>query len=301
MRPSPMMSAPDATTIRGPNRSDRWPVTGPSIAQTSTVIENTAEVGLRGAPNSAAIGLKNAPKLYETPYAANIATNAAATILHARTESNWSSGGGGSAGAAVAVRGGSVMAFMFKSFSRHFQFLALRCVDFRITEAQFFQLVLDSRRDDQPRIPFVVGGHDVPWSMRRGVVPDHIFVSIHVVIPKSALADVGLREFPILLGLFEPLQEAFALFFFREVQIELANHDSVASQVAFVRVNFLETLFPDIFGHQRGRDMFTLEQLFVHSRDEDFFVVGAIENSDSSALRETLRGPPEKVMIELFC
>src|SRR5260370_3345371 len=95
------------------------------------------------------------------------------------------------------------MAFMFKSFSRRLQFLALRCVDSRITEAQFFQCVLDSRRDDQSRIPFVVGGHDVPWSMRRGGGSDHIFVSIHLVIPKSALADVGLRQITVLLGLFD--------------------------------------------------------------------------------------------------
>ena len=43
----PCTIAPVATTIRGPKRSDRWPVTGPSKHQTSTVIENTAEVALR--------------------------------------------------------------------------------------------------------------------------------------------------------------------------------------------------------------------------------------------------------------
>ena len=62
-RPTPIPIAPVATTIRGPKRSDRCPVTGPSTHHTSTVIENTAEVAPRRAPNSAAIGLKNAPKL----------------------------------------------------------------------------------------------------------------------------------------------------------------------------------------------------------------------------------------------
>src|SRR5260370_23990467 len=122
MRPSPMMSAPDATTIRGPNRSDRWPVTGPSIAQTSTVIENIAEVALRGAPNSAAIGLKNAPKLYETPYVADNPTNVAATIVHARAETDRSSGGRGSAATPGGNRGTSLGAVLVKSFSRRLPF-----------------------------------------------------------------------------------------------------------------------------------------------------------------------------------
>src|SRR5229473_2902419 len=135
MRPSPMISAPDATTIRGPNRSERWPVTGPSIAQTRTVIENIAEVGLRGAPNSAAIGLKNAPKLYATPYVANSPTNVAATIAHACGESNCSSAGSGS-GAAAGI-GDS--AFMFECFSRRLQLLAFHRIDFGITEMQFFE------------------------------------------------------------------------------------------------------------------------------------------------------------------
>src|SRR5580693_9072730 len=96
-----MTIAPVATTIRGPKRSDRCPVMGPRKHHTSTVTENTAEVALRRAPNSAAIGLKNAPKLYATPYTAHIATNAAATIRHARGESNSSSGGKGSRDAAA--------------------------------------------------------------------------------------------------------------------------------------------------------------------------------------------------------
>ena len=62
-RDGPFDYAPVATTIRGPKRSERWPVTGPRKHHTSTVIENTAEVALRRAPNSVAIGLKNAPKL----------------------------------------------------------------------------------------------------------------------------------------------------------------------------------------------------------------------------------------------
>src|SRR5712692_756585 len=223
MRPSPMTSAPDATTIRGPNRSERWPVTGPSIAQTSTVTENIAEVALRSAPNSAAIGLKNAPKLYETPYAANIATNADATIHHARGESNWSSGGIGSAGAAVANAGGSVIAFMFQRDPRRLQFLALCRINFGISEVQFFECVHDRCRDDQPRIPFVVGGDDVPRRMLSRGMLDHFLVGGHVVAPEAALTDVGGRKLPVLRGLFEPPQEALALLPFREVEKELPN------------------------------------------------------------------------------
>src|SRR5581483_4872328 len=91
MSPEAIASAPAATTVRGPRRSARWHATEPAIDHTNTVREKTKEVWLRGAPNSSAIGLKNAPKLYAMPYDANIATNAATVIRHARGESNNSS------------------------------------------------------------------------------------------------------------------------------------------------------------------------------------------------------------------
>ena len=67
INPAAITIAPTETTIRGPKRSARWPASDPSIDHTNTVSENTTEVWLRAAPNSAAIGLKNAPKLYAIP------------------------------------------------------------------------------------------------------------------------------------------------------------------------------------------------------------------------------------------
>src|SRR6267143_53759 len=51
------------------------------------LIEKIADVASRVAPNSCAIGLKNAPKLYATPNRVKHAMNPAATVSHARAES----------------------------------------------------------------------------------------------------------------------------------------------------------------------------------------------------------------------
>src|ERR1700694_5285080 len=85
--PTPMMSAPAPTTGRGPKRSARDPVSGPSRKEGEAVIEKIAEVASRVAPNSSAIGLKNAPKLYARPNTVKQARNPAATVTQARVES----------------------------------------------------------------------------------------------------------------------------------------------------------------------------------------------------------------------
>src|SRR5208282_3232141 len=190
-RPAPMTTAPVATTIRGPKRSDRCPVTGPRKHHTSTVIENTAEVALRRAPNSAAIGLKNAPKLYATPYTAQSATNVAATIRHARGESNSSSDGKGSRDPAAPDPDCSVTAFMLEGGARSLKLLALVGIDGRIVQIQIFHCVNDRRGHHQPRVPFVIRRDDVPRRMRRRRVLDHFLVSGHVLGPSFAFLDIG--------------------------------------------------------------------------------------------------------------
>ena len=160
-------------------------VTAPSKHQTSTVIENTAEVAVRRAPNSAAIGLKNAPKLQATAYTAHIATKAAATINHARDESNSSSDGSGSRDSAAPSAFESV-AFMLEPDARRFQFLALGGVDDWIVELQVFQCVNDRGGHDQAREPFVVGWDDIPRRMlARGMLGSFPLCG-HIVIPALA-------------------------------------------------------------------------------------------------------------------
>ncbi len=104
-------------------------------------------------------------------------------------------------------------------------------------------------------------------------MPDRILVSVYVVVPIRALGDIGVGEFPVFLGLIETFQETFALLFFRKVKEELPNHDSVAKQIAFVGIDIGEALLPDVPGHQRRRNMLTLEQFLVHPRDQHLFVI----------------------------
>src|SRR5436190_1691103 len=84
-----------------------------------------------------------------------------------------------------------------------------------------------SHRADDPREPFVVGGHDVPRRVLRCRVADRVLVGAHVVAPVRALLRVVRGELPVLLRLLEPLEEAALLLALRDVQEELPDDDAV--------------------------------------------------------------------------
>src|SRR5215469_3404837 len=190
---------------------------GPRMHHTSTVIEKTAEVALRSAPNSAAIGLKNAPKLYATAYVAHIATNAAATIRHARGESNRSRRGAGSFESRAPATLESVTAFMLKRGAGRLQCLPPPGVDDGITQIEVLQRMNNRRGHHQARVPFLVCRHHVPWRGRCRRLLDHFFVCAHVIVPSSPLQQVGIGKFPVLLGLIEAIEKPLLLFFLRDI------------------------------------------------------------------------------------
>src|SRR5688572_24161342 len=100
-------------------------------------------------------------------------------------------------------------------------FLALALRDRGVFELQPGQGVDDGGGDDDAREPLVVGGNDIPRRGRRRGPPDHVLVSVLVLVPVVALPQVGGREFPVLLGLVEPFAEALALLLLRDVEEEL--------------------------------------------------------------------------------
>ena len=103
--PAAREAAATSSTGRGPKRSTARPLTDPSRNQQQAVTPNTIEVAPLPVPNSAAIGAKNAPKLYATPKTTAIATNAAATVIHPLAESRTGSATGrvATGGAYVAI------------------------------------------------------------------------------------------------------------------------------------------------------------------------------------------------------
>ena len=97
-------------------------------------------------------------------------------------------------------------------------------------QLQRFERVHNDRRDDQPREPFVIGGHHIPRRVRARGVADRVLVGFHVLRPALALANVRGGKFPILLRFIEPFQKPLFLLFLRHIQEKFANHDSVADR-----------------------------------------------------------------------
>jgi hypothetical protein len=85
--PIAIVATPTSITRRGPRRSLRWPPTTPSRLARPAVIAKIADAPAWLAPNCAAIGLKNAPKLKKTPNTVKQVKNPTPAISHACGES----------------------------------------------------------------------------------------------------------------------------------------------------------------------------------------------------------------------
>src|SRR5215470_8380228 len=81
---------------------------------------------------------------------------------------------------------------------RRRQLLLLCGIDLRVAQVKLLHRFHDRGRDYEPGEPFIVRRHDEPGcSWRRGGA-DRFFEGVHVVCPEASLADVGGREFPVL-------------------------------------------------------------------------------------------------------
>src|SRR5947209_3689085 len=85
------------------------------------------------------------------------------------------------------------------------------------------------------------------------------------------------------------------------MQEELADDNTIVSQVAFEVADIFEAALPDFLVHQLRRKMLFGQQLFMYAHHQHFFIVGAIEDADASALGKTHGSAPEKIMVQLFC
>src|SRR3954469_13495740 len=177
---------------------------------------------------------------------------------------------------------------------------ALLAIEGRIVKVEPLHRADDRFGDDEPREPFVIGGHPEPGRIRSGRVADRVFVGGHVVAPAFTLANVGRRKFPVLGRGIEALEKSILLLRPRHVQKELQDHDAVARQVTFEADDVLEALLPDAFGDHLWRQPLPRQDFRVHANDEDLLVVRAVEDADLASRREAHRRPPQVIVAELL-
>src|SRR5690348_11752829 len=130
-------------------------------------------------------------------------------------------------------------------------------------ETQRLEIRDDRRGDDETREPFVVSRHDVPWRMFRSGVTDRVFVSHHVLIPVLAFARVVDRKLPVLRRIVDTREKALPLLFFRDVQEELQDENSVVREVTFEVLDVLVAAFPDVFSIQFLRKFLSGEEVWM--------------------------------------
>src|SRR5664279_2898 len=167
------------------------------------------------------------------------------------------------------------------------QLLASRRAGLRIGQLQLSQRIEDDPGNDQAAASLVVGWDDVPGRSTRARCAEALFVGGHVVLPDLAFLDVGEAEFPVLVGIVDAFEEAFALLFLREVEKEFDDPGAVDPEMSFQVDDRPIPLLPDAV--RVGRNIgqaFAAQNLRVNARDQHFLVVGAVEDADAPALRQ---------------
>ena len=107
-------------------------------------------------------------------------------------------------------------------------------------------------------------------------------------------------NFQRLFGIVEPVEEALALLFLGDAQMEFQHHGSVAHEMPLEGADILEALLPDIFRDQPRRQFLLGENFRMHAHDQAFLVMRAVENPDPPARRHALRHAPEEIVIEFL-
>src|SRR6266481_8052372 len=133
--------------------------------------------------------------------------------------------------------------------------------------------------------------------MRRSGMADHVFISLHVIVPIPAFMYVRLRELPVLLRIVETFHESPLLFLFGNIQKEFANDYAIAREILFKRADVFIALLPYLFGNQPGWKMLPGQKFLVDPHHQNFFIIRAVEDADLAALRKVARRPPEVVVV----
>jgi hypothetical protein len=129
---------------------------------------------------------------------------------------------------------------------------------------------------------------------------EHVFVGSDIIVPVGPLFYVGCGELPVLLRQLGPPQETLLLGFFGHVQKELDDNDTVVNQILLEVVDLLEAPPPDTLVLKFGRELLAGEEFGVHPYDQDFFIVGTVENPDAAARRQGLEVAPEIIVVQFL-
>src|SRR5690348_7011372 len=111
-----------------------------------------------------------------------------------------------------------------RSFGRC-QFFQFCIAHLGIVQIEIIQRVDDRGTDHDARKPLVIRRHDVPRRMFGRRIANHVFISVHIIIPVFTFLRVIGRKFPVFFRLLNPLEKALFLLFVGDVKKKLADQD----------------------------------------------------------------------------
>src|SRR5450755_2220716 len=127
-----------------------------------------------------------------------------------------------------------------------------------------------------------------------------MFVCGAVFLPVRALLYVRDREFPLLAAILEAREQPLSLLFLREVQEELHDARAVSAEIALVRIDVVVTMVPELILRCAAFWKRIAEQLAMHARHENVFIVGTVEDPDAASFGHGFDASPEIVVAKLF-
>ena len=164
-------------------------------------------------------------------------------------------------------------------------------VDFerRPDHVHVLERVAQQLGDDGPRIPTIVGRHQIPRRLLGAGAQEHILPCGHVVVPAGARLKVARIELPVFGRIIETAQEVAFLLVFADHEEDFDDGASVGRQLRFESVDFVVPCLPHFF---RLR--------FVDARHDDVLVMGPVEDGDPSVVRQLAFDAPQIVMVQFF-
>ena len=129
-----------------------------------------------------------------------------------------------------------------------------------------------------------------------------ILVCLHVVFPVFPLVNVSRAELPVLVWLIDAREKSLPLLLVRQMQEYLDDLRAVAMKVLLqVRDGFIPLLPNVLLVAQLFGKPLAAENLWVHSNNQHFLVIGTVEDADPAAFRKSACRAPKEIVIELFC
>src|SRR5258708_25679602 len=115
-----------------------------------------------------------------------------------------------------------------------------------------------------------------------------------------ALDGIAGGEFPVLVRDFDALEETPLLFVLGKVKKELSHYHTIVGKVLLKISDVREALFPDLFRDEFNRNFLPSHNFRMHSHDEGFLVIAAIENTYMAPVWKGPHAAPEIVVVEVI-